>query len=94
MDFLDMIYEKRKTLTPHTYVQGTIDFNYLSNVEPIGRLNPRIFVVINELMSHCWHNVAHHVGSTTHRNGFLWPKILIMIGFMNCGSSLMGPIKT
>jgi hypothetical protein len=37
LDFLDMIYAKQKTLTPHTYAQGTTHSNDLREVQPIAR---------------------------------------------------------
>jgi hypothetical protein len=70
LDFLDMIYAKQKTLTPHTYVQGTTHIDALHKVEPMARLRPRIFFIINELMSQCWHHMAHHVGAMPHRMNF------------------------
>jgi hypothetical protein len=94
LDFLDMIYAKQKALTPHTYVQGTTHLDALHQVEPIARLRPRIFFIIDELMSQCWHHMAYHVGAMPHRNEFMHMKILIMSGFVSYGSSLMGSIKT
>jgi hypothetical protein len=66
----------------------------LHKVDPIARLRPRIFFIIDELMSHCWHHMAHHARAMPHRNEFMHMKILIMSGFMSYGSSLMGSIKT
>jgi hypothetical protein len=53
--------QKKKALTPHTYVQGTTHIDNLRQVDPIARLRPRIFFIIDELMSHYWHHMAHHV---------------------------------
>jgi hypothetical protein len=60
LDFLDMIFAKKKTLTPHTYVQGTLHLDVVHQVHPMARLKPRIFFIINELMSRCWHHMACH----------------------------------
>jgi hypothetical protein len=78
LDFLDMIYEKQKALTPHTYVQGTTHSDDSGEVEHIARLWPRIFFIINERMSQCWHHMAYHVGAMLHRNEFLHMKIFIV----------------
>jgi hypothetical protein len=45
---------KKKTLTSHTYVQGTMHSNISCEVDPFLGL-PRIFFIIDECISQCWH---------------------------------------
>jgi hypothetical protein len=94
LEFLDMIFTKQKTLTPHTYVKGIMHFDALRQVEPIARLRPRIFFIINDLISRCCHHMAYHDEAMPHWNGSLRLKILIIGGFLSYVISLMAPINT
>ena len=94
LDFLDMTYTKEKTLTPHTYVQGTIHIDHVCQVEPIAKLRPTILLIIDEHMSHYQHHMTHHIGAMPRRNKILHTKILIMSDFVSYGKSLMRSIKT
>jgi hypothetical protein len=85
---------QKKSLTPHTYIQGTTHLMALCKVDIITRLLPRIFFIINELMSHVGIIWLTMLGPCHIVMNFSESKILIMSGFMSYDNSLMGPIKT
>jgi hypothetical protein len=93
LDFLDRIYEKKKSLTPHTYIQGIVHPDRLCKVEPMASLKPRILFIIDELISQYWYHIVDHVNPIPHRNEFMNTNIISMSGFLSYGISLMGSIK-
>jgi hypothetical protein len=74
--------QKKKSLTPYTFVQGTTHLDTLRKVNLTNRLRPRIIFIINKLMSGCWHHMDYRVRAMPDRNEFLYSKILIFCGFM------------
>jgi hypothetical protein len=88
------VHKTKGTNTTHLCTRNYARLDNLHEKYPISRLIPRIFFTIDELMSHYWHHMAHHVRAMPHRNKYLWSKILIMRGFVRYGRSLMGSINT
>jgi hypothetical protein len=68
LDFFGYNILETKSLTPDTYIQGTMNIFYLHQVELIANLTPRIIFIIDELISQSWHHMDYQARAMPHRN--------------------------